>query len=1022
MEEAGADIGAAVPDSSNNKMMEDDEQPTIDNSRCSRAAADGEEEQPNKNSMQQEGDIPESSLHMVDYVDHFSLRGPSSTVRFRGAKVMVYEQNNDQFLLEDRHSTESGHQISVKRMRNGTFGLRFLRSAYTLVTLLLLGFLFVFSLQVVLFLFLNLPVASGATSGRPWDGTKLIGTVLSIPLFLHALGSIMALGTAFVSDTWNGHHLFGSILNISLVAVEWLCFIVFLGIPAAIMCILLFAGNQNWWERSALTWMILVFILFLVFCGGVFYREFTACLDLVSIYNKMEGRNSDNENGGWMRLAQQAALLTQTQRYAGTREERYLIGGTEGYPAKGYSASPDYTPAHSHTGLYSKMTLSMPFCKTKLFDALTPPTRRYSLEEIRDIVPFVTNQNWSLEKMYCRNRYSRVIFAVKGPSALLPAQITSNLICAIVGILLVAGLILGVLVWMEQATVVVIVVAVIIGLCCVGPVVRSSIELYKTHEAVRTAAGIEENDNEDDDDKEDAALYQVSETITITKPRAWYCWTRLMLEVAFLFIWPTATLFGSQNPLLGILFLVLALFSSLRIYFDATWILSELGSIDGVDILMNENDDAESPKETSPAAPVGYMSSVYHNVKASLMDHNRDKNNKIHRALLAKARTSEVIGKVSRSRSVARWMWIYGVFAFAALILMLQASEQDVLVPAGGRPPIVQITDFYWPPAPDLSYPSCEMTKGFKLPGIGSSSLPDYAFLAALSYETPNVTQYHLDDYFGPGVIVDEAEFVEQYRIKTGTVSNPVYFKLLSIPAIPGYGIVSIRGSQTRWDFLVDAQLWMAAALAQLVRALIPLGWIWTPILDDLVTAVNWLEGENLKKVSYYRITTAFVNDLLENNYSYGGKTFDTLRLTGASLGGGLAIITGAQTRANAVGISGLNGGLSRHTFDPPVSEEALNNRVFNVIPDRDIISRIGDRSRLFQEIQCRAPMNSLLGCHSMWRSVCELAYTCGTIDRPVLCRCVTQFGYPEPIQNGTRTFAEACADQEEQLFVDIPE
>lgn len=83
----------------------------------------------------------------------------------------------------------------------------------------------------------------------------------------------------------------------------------------------------------------------------------------------------------------------------------------------------------------------------------------------------------------------------------------------------------------------------------------------------------------------------------------------------------------------------------------------------------------------------------------------------------------------------------------------------------------------------------------------------------------------------------------------------------------------------------------------------------------------------------------------------------------------------------------------------------------------RDIIARVGDRGRLFQELECRAPMNSLLGCHSMWRSVCEIAYTCGTGDRPVLCRCVEKFGYPEPIQNGTRTFADACAEEEESAL-----
>ena len=59
----------------------------------------------------------------------------------------------------------------------------------------------------------------------------------------------------------------------------------------------------------------------------------------------------------------------------------------------------------------------------------------------------------------------------------------------------------------------------------------------------------------------------------------------------------------------------------------------------------------------------------------------------------------------------------------------------------------------------------------------------------------------------------------------------------------------------------------------------------------------------------------------------------------------------------------------------------------------------------------CIAPNNDLFGCHSMWRSICELSYRCGSHSRPVACRCVEELGYPEPIQNGTRSFAQACQE-----------
>lgn len=133
----------------------------------------------------------------------------------------------------------------------------------------------------------------------------------------------------------------------------------------------------------------------------------------------------------------------------------------------------------------------------------------------------------------------------------------------------------------------------------------------------------------------------------------------------------------------------------------------------------------------------------------------------------------------------------------------------------------------------------------------------------------------------------------------------------------------------------------------------------------QLVNFVDLIQSESLKKVSYYTVTTAFINDVLAG---YGGASYDTLRVTGASLGGGLAIITGAQTGAAAVAISGLGCELSRHTLDPPVKLSQINERVFNLIPDRDIIARVGGRPRQHQEAQCTAPKSILFGCHSMWR------------------------------------------------------
>jgi len=112
---------------------------------------------------------------------------------------------------------------------------------------------------------------------------------------------------------------------------------------------------------------------------------------------------------------------------------------------------------------------------------------------------------------------------------------------------------------------------------------------------------------------------------------------------------------------------------------------------------------------------------------------------------------------------------------------------------------------------------------------------------------------------------------------------------------------------------------------------------LWHPILDELVAFVDFIQNKNIKRVSYYNVTSGFINDILDG---YGESNFTTLRVTGASLGGGLAIITGAQTGAAAVAISGLGAELIRHTLDPPVTMAQINEHVFNFIPDRDYIAR----------------------------------------------------------------------------------
>jgi lipase ATG15 len=184
-----------------------------------------------------------------------------------------------------------------------------------------------------------------------------------------------------------------------------------------------------------------------------------------------------------------------------------------------------------------------------------------------------------------------------------------------------------------------------------------------------------------------------------------------------------------------------------------------------------------------------------------------------------------------------------------------------------------------------------------------------------------------------------------------------------------------------------------------------PVPSLFRPFLLELVFIMNGLQSKTVERISFYRVTTGFAEELKQNS------TYDSVQVTGHSLGGGLAIITGAQAKIPAIALSGPNALISGRSFDPPVTREQLNRYTFNIRPDRDIVSRFDDVADNFQNIRCEADANDFLGCHGFVRSLCEIMYTCGTGTRPAICECHTLYGYPKPFTDGDEVFDELCAD-----------
>jgi hypothetical protein len=144
------------------------------------------------------------------FKDHFTLQIPSSTIRYReshsGARVL--EGTNSQFVLEETYNTTTKkHTIEVRKIHNTSEGVRFLRISYALVTAFFTGFLFIFCLQVLLYLVLDLALESGATSHQEANWFRAMGAIFGFPLLVYGFSSALVLAGAYISDTLQGHDL-----------------------------------------------------------------------------------------------------------------------------------------------------------------------------------------------------------------------------------------------------------------------------------------------------------------------------------------------------------------------------------------------------------------------------------------------------------------------------------------------------------------------------------------------------------------------------------------------------------------------------------------------------------------------------------------------------------------------------------------------------------------------------------------------------------------------------------------------
>lgn len=152
-------------------------------------------------------------------------------------------------------------------------------------------------------------------------------------------------------------------------------------------------------------------------------------------------------------------------------------------------------------------------------------------------------------------------------------------------------------------------------------------------------------------------------------------------------------------------------------------------------------------------------------------------------------------------------------------------------------------------------------------------------FIATIPYfRTDSISiQSVLDAWFGEGEAILDQDVIPTFRQAHPELPSSASFQLVTFS--DGSAVVCVRGTKTYFDFLVDARLWYAAALFQLVQSAMPFGFAFDELIQFCVNRLSDLETESVKKVSYYVETTAFVNYLRES------EKYTKVEITGHSLG-----------------------------------------------------------------------------------------------------------------------------------------
>jgi hypothetical protein len=256
-----------------------------------------------------------------------------------------------------------------------------------------------------------------------------------------------------------------------------------------------------------------------------------------------------------------------------------------------------------------------------------------------------------------------------------------------------------------------------------------------------------------------------------------------------------------------------------------------------------------------------------------------------------------------------------------------------------------------------------------------SLNIVDMMLFAALAYMPSERVESEIKMFYNRTDL--QIKFDNRFKnFKPNGHGEVTYFTVTT----PNVVLVSIRGTQLGYEWLIDFDIWIESVVNQVMSVLFPWSRLYPhDLIKSIIGAMSISPGAAILRSQYTERTKRYyvaqmINKLKEISKEYPEPR--SLILVGHSLGGGLAKLAGLYLNRTKLIVSISGPGIT-YSHAKYVATESLNARIFNILHDRDIVPWADKQEGLIQMITCPEQYNRIQ-CHAILPMFCNMLQNCG--------------------------------------------